>query len=184
MTILIDREIAELAEKGMIDPFEGKQISDGVISYGLSSFGYDARVGRKWSVFKNPEKGGVVIDPKNFNPNLVMEFEDDYCILPPNGFALAHTIETFDLPSNIFSICMGKSTYARCGLVVNVTPLEPGWRGEVTLEFSNTTPLPIKIYSGEGVCQFLFFRSDRVPSVTYSDRKGKYQNQRGITLPK
>lgn len=179
--ILCDVEIAMLAREGMITPFVKGQRSKGVISYGLSSFGYDARVGRKFRIFSNINN--TLIDPKNFDSKSFVEIEADSCVIPPNSFALASTIETFAIPKNILAICLGKSTYARCGIIVNVTPLEPGWCGTVTLEFSNTTPLPVKIYAEEGVCQFIFLKGS-TPRICYNDRKGKYQNQTEITLPK
>jgi dCTP deaminase len=182
--ILPDHEIKRLARKGMIRPFKGKQISDGIISYGLSSYGYDARVDRQFKLFLPPDRGSNIIDPKKFNSNYCYDIEADVCVIPPNGFALARTVETFSIPRDIMAICMGKSTYARCGLLTNITPLEPEWTGTVTLEFSNTTPFPIRIYAGEGVCQFLFFRAESICDISYADRKGKYQNQSNITLPK
>lgn len=182
--ILCDHEIEELAWAGMIAPFIRTQHSAGIISYGLSSFGYDARVDRQWKVFQQSMLNPLgIIDPKNFDKELVKEFEGDYCIVPPNGFALGRTFERFRIPRNIMAICMGKSTYARCGIVVGCTPLEPEWEGTVTLEFSNTTSLPAKIYSGEGACQFLFFKGEN-PQVSYLDRRGKYQNQTEVTLPR
>ncbi len=183
MSILADHEIAKLAvHTGMITPFEAQQKSEGKISYGLSSYGYDARVDRQFKIFTNINS--AMIDPKNFNPQSFVEVEDDYCIIPPNSFALARTMERFKIPRDVLVICLGKSTYARCGIIVNVTPLEPEWEGTVTLEFSNTTPLPAKIYAGEGACQFLFFRGAEEPLVSYADRKGKYQNQTEVTLPR
>ncbi len=173
-------------EQGMIEPFEEKLVKnvDGnnVISYGVSSFGYDLRVSNKFSIFTNVY--GSVIDPKNFDTQGLVTIEDDICIVPPNSFALAVSVEKFKIPRNVMTICLGKSTYARCGIIVNVTPFEPEWEGHVVLEISNTTPLPAKVYAGEGLAQVLFFESDMECTTSYSDRGGKYQNQTGITLPK
>jgi len=183
MAILCDKTIRRLAEEeGMIEPFEPKQVRNGAISYGLSSFGYDIRVGDEFKVFTDVHS--VVVDPKNFDPRSFVDIKADYCIIPPHSFALAATVEYFRVPKDIMVVCVGKSTYARCGIIVNVTPLEPEWRGYLTLEISNTTPLPAKIYSGEGLAQLLFFQGDDVPEVTYATRSGKYQDQKGVTPPK
>lgn len=183
MSILADHEIEFLARHfEMIKPFHNKQCAKGVISHGLSSYGYDARVDKKFKVFTNTNH--VLVDPKKFNEQGFIEITGPEIIIPPNSFALGSTVERFKIPRNIMVICVGKSTYARCGIIVNVTPLEPEWEGYVTLEFSNTTPLPAKIYTGEGACQFLFFEGNCFPRVSYADRKGKYQNQKGIVLPR
>ena len=183
MAILSDRWIRRMAkDKGMIEPFVDSQKRDGIISYGLSSYGYDARVGTDFKIFTNVDS--AVVDPKNFAANSFVDRSSDVCIIPPNSFALARTVEYFRIPRDVLVICVGKSTYARCGIIVNVTPLEPEWEGHVTLEFSNTTPLPAKIYANEGVAQMLFFESDEVCATSYKDRGGKYQGQRGVTLPK
>jgi len=165
----------------VIEPFAESAVRPGVISYGVSSYGYDVRVGRRYKVFTNVHS--VVVDPKQFNPASFVDIEGDHCIIPPNSFALAETVEYLIIPRDIIAICVGKSTYARCGIIVNVTPLEPEWRGKVTIEISNTTPLPAKIYSGEGIAQILFLRADAVCKVSYGDKKGKYQDQKGLTLP-
>ena len=167
-------------EKGMIEPFVEGQVGEGVVSYGLSSYGYDARVAPEFKIFTNVNNS--IVDPKNFDPKAFVEFEGNECIIPPNSFVLGRTVEYFRIPRDVMVICLGKSTYARCGIVVNVTPLEPEWEGHVTLEFSNTTPLPAKIYANEGVCQFMFFGGDEVCEVSYADRKGKYQGQTGVTI--
>ena len=164
-----------------IEPFADATPRPGVISYGVSSYGYDVRVGRHFKVFTNVY--GVVVDPKQFNPRSFVDIEDDVCVIPPNSFALAETVETFEIPRDVLATCLGKSTYARCGIIVNVTPLEPEWRGKVTIEISNTTPLPAKIYANEGVAQMLFFESDEVCATSYKDKGGKYQGQQGIVLP-
>ena len=166
----------------MITPFSEKQVREGVVSYGLSSYGYDIRVGDEFKVFTNINN--TVIDPKSFDPRSFVDIKADVCIVPPNSFALARTVEYFRIPRDVLTICVGKSTYARCGLIVNVTPFEPEWEGFVTLEISNTTPLPARVYANEGLCQILFFQSDEMCEVSYADRKGKYQNQQGIVLPK
>ena len=181
-----DKEIRQLAqEHAMISPFEPGQVreQDGrsIISYGTSSYGYDARCAPEFKIFTNTHS--AVVDPKNFDAKSFVEIESDVCIIPPNSFVLARTIEYFKIPRNILTICLGKSTYARCGIIVNVTPLEPEWEGHVTLEFSNTTTLPAKIYAGEGVAQFVFFEGDETCEVSYKDRGGKYQGQQGVTLP-
>lgn len=183
MSILSDAWIREQAlEKGMIEPFVECQSGPGLISYGLSSYGYDARVSREFKIFTNVDN--AMVDPKNFSPTSFVEREGDSCIIPANSFVLARTVEYFRIPRDVMVICLGKSTYARCGIIVNVTPLEPEWEGHVTLEFSNTTPLPAKIYAGEGACQFLFLKGDRACEVSYKDRSGKYMGQTGVTLPK
>jgi len=169
-------------DHGMIEPFELKQVTGGKISYGLSSFGYDIRVSDEYKIFTNVNNS--IIDPKNFDPASFVDYKGDVCIVPPNSFALAKSVEYFRIPRDILSICVGKSTYARCGIIVNVTPFEPEWEGYVTLEISNTTPLPAKIYSNEGLCQVLFFQSDEECHISYKDKEGKYQKQSGITLPR
>ena len=188
MSIKSDRWIKEMATRhGMIDPFEPGQVRyvDGqkVISYGTSSYGYDVRCAREFKIFTNVHTSNVV-DPKNFSENSFVSIEEDYCIIPPNSFALARTVEYFRIPSDVLVVCLGKSTYARCGVIVNVTPLEPGWEGHVTLEISNTTPLPAKVYANEGIAQFLFFKGSDACEVSYADRAGKYMGQQGVTLPK
>jgi dCTP deaminase len=183
MPIMPDSWIREMSKtRGMIDPFLEKQTREGVISYGLSSYGYDARVGREFKIFTNVDS--AIVDPKAFSPQSFVDRETDICIVPPNSFALATTIEYFRIPRDILVVCLGKSTYARCGIIVNVTPLEPEWEGHVTIEISNTTPLPARIYALEGICQFLFFKGDTPCEVSYADRAGKYMRQRGVTLPK
>ena len=187
MTIKSDSWIKKMAgEKNMISPFEPDQIKslagNKVISYGTSSYGYDVRCSSNFKVFTNINS--AVVDPKNFDTNSFVDYEGDTCIIPPNSFALASTIEYFKIPRSVLTICLGKSTYARCGIIVNVTPLEPEWEGHVTLEFSNTTTLPAKIYANEGVAQMLFFESDTVCETSYKDRGGKYQKQTGVTLPR
>lgn len=181
MSIKPDWWIREQAQKGMIDPFEDRLVRQGVVSYGLTSFGYDLRAAPEWKIFTNA--WGAIVDPKDFSPKSFVEHEGDTVIIPPNSFVLARSVEYIRMPETALAIAVGKSTYARCGVVANVTPIEPGWEGHVTLEFSNTTPLPAKMYANEGVVQLVFFEGER-PEVTYSDRKGKYQGQRGITLPK
>ena len=183
MGLKSDKWIREMSQKEeMISPFCETQVGKGVVSYGLSSYGYDIRVGNEFKIFTNVNS--TIVDPKNFDENSVVDFIGDVCIVPANSFALARTIEYFKMPEDVLAICLGKSTYARCGIIVNVTPLEPEWEGHVTLEFSNTTPLPAKIYAGEGVAQMLFFESDTDCDTSYKDRGGKYQNQTGVTLPK
>ena len=183
MTVMPDSWIRQMAtEKAMIDPFTDKLSSHGVISYGLSSYGYDARVSDEFKIFTNVNS--EIVDPKNFKPTNFVTKNSSECIIPPNSFVLARTVEKFKIPNDILVICLGKSTYARCGIIVNVTPLEPGWEGYVTLEFSNTTPLPAKIYANEGVAQFIFLKGNEKPEVTYADRNGKYMGQTGVTLPK
>jgi dCTP deaminase len=183
MSIKSDKWIKRMCqEHRMIEPFELGQVRDGKISYGVSSYGYDIRVSREFKVFTNVNN--AIVDPKAFDEQSFVNFETDVCIIPPNSFALARTEEYFRIPRNVLAVCLGKSTYARCGLVVNVTPLEPTWEGYLTLEISNTTPLPAKVYGGEGIAQLLFFEGDEEPEVAYADRKGKYMNQVGVTLPK
>jgi dCTP deaminase len=173
-------------EHGMIEPFEAGQVRYAgdrkLISYGTSSYGYDVRCSNEFKIFTNINT--TIVDPKDFNEKSLVDFVGDECIIPPNSFALTRTVEYFRIPRNVLTVCLGKSTYARCGIIVNVTPLEPEWEGHVTLELSNTTPLPAKIYANEGVAQFLFFESDEVCETSYKDRAGKYQGQRGVTLPK
>tara|TARA_B100001123_G_scaffold143557_1_gene166913 strand:+ start:14 stop:568 length:555 start_codon:yes stop_codon:yes gene_type:complete len=183
MSVLSDKWIKKMALEGMISPFEENQVRKGKISYGLSSFGYDARVSDEFKIFTNVN-GPEVVDPKNFKPTNFVTKKVSECIIPPNSFVLASTVEYFKIPKDVLVVCLGKSTYARCGIIVNVTPLEPGWEGNVTLEFSNTTPLPAKIYANEGVAQFIFLQGNEKPEITYSDRKGKYMGQVGVTLPK
>jgi dCTP deaminase len=187
MSIKSDKWIRKMAiNHGMIEPFESNQIKQvnghKVISYGTSSYGYDIRCANEFKIFTNINS--TIVDPKNFDTKNFVEVNADYCIIPPNSFALARTVEYFRIPRSVLTVCLGKSTYARCGIIVNVTPFEPEWEGHVTLEFSNTTPLPAKIYANEGVAQVLFFESDEVCDVSYKDRKGKYMGQVGVTLPK
>jgi dCTP deaminase len=188
MSIKSDKWIRRMAlEHGMLEPFEPRQVrtvnGGKVISFGTSSYGYDVRCANEFKIFTNVHTSNVV-DPKNFDPNSFVSIQEDYCIIPPNSFALARTVEYFRIPKNVLTICLGKSTYARCGIIVNVTPLEPEWEGHVTLEFSNTTPLPAKIYANEGVAQMLFLESDEQCETTYKDRNGKYMGQTGVTPPK
>ena len=183
MTIKADTWIKRMAlEHRMIDPFEESQVRSGVISYGLSSYGYDVRVADEFKVFTNINN--TVIDPKAFDPRSFVDVKTDVCIVPPNSFALARTVEYFRIPRDVLTVCLGKSTYARCGIIVNVTPFEPEWEGRATLEISNTTPLPAKIYAHEGIAQVLFFQSDEPCAISYRDKKGKYQAQLEVTLPK
>ena len=183
MSIKSDKWIREMSlNEEMISPFVDNQIRKGTISYGLSSYGYDIRVSDEYKVFTNVNNS--VVDPKKFDEKSFIDYKGDICIVPPNSFALARSIEYFKIPRSVLTVCLGKSTYARCGIIVNVTPFEPEWEGHVTLEISNTTPLPAKIYSNEGLCQVLFFESDEICEKSYKDKKGKYQNQRGITLAK
>lgn len=178
-----DHWIRKMAlEANMINPFEDGQKRNGVISYGVSSYGYDIRVADEYKIFTNVFS--AIVDPKDFNPKSMIDFKGDVCVIPPNSFALARTVEYFHIPRGVLTICVGKSTYARCGIIVNVTPFEPEWEGYVTLEISNTTPLPAKIYSNEGIAQVLFFEGDEPCEVSYADKKGKYQNQQGILLPR
>ncbi len=182
-SIKADKWIKKMAlEHRMIEPFEDQQVRAGVISFGLSSYGYDIRVANEFKVFTNINS--TVVDPKHFDARSFVDVQADVCIIPPNSFALAKTVEYFRIPRDVLTICVGKSTYARCGLIVNVTPFEPEWVGFVTLEISNTTPLPAKVYSNEGIAQVLFFQSDEVCEMSYADKKGKYQGQQGLTLPK
>ena len=183
MSIKSDRWIRENAlQNQMITPFSEEQVREGVISYGLSSYGYDLRVSDEFKIFTNVNS--TVIDPKKFDERSFVSTQAESVVIPPNSFALARSVEYFKIPRNVLTICVGKSTYARCGIIVNVTPFEPEWEGFVTLEISNTTPLPARIYAMEGLCQILFFESDEVCEISYADRKGKYQNQQGIVLPK
>ena len=186
MSIKSDHWIRNMAKRGMIEPFAENQVRENqqskIISYGTSSYGYDVRCADEFKIFTNINS--AIVDPKNFDANSFVDLKANVCIIPPNSFALARTVEYFRIPRNVLTICLGKSTYARCGIIVNVTPLEPEWEGHVTLEFSNTTTLPAKIYANEGVAQMLFFESDEVCDVSYKDRGGKYQGQIGVTLPK
>lgn len=183
MSLKADHWIEKMAnENRMIEPFVGGQIRDGVISYGVSSYGYDIRVADEFKIFTNVYS--AVVDPKDFDPASMVDFKGEVCIIPPNSFALARTVEYFRIPRDVLTICVGKSTYARCGIIVNVTPFEPEWEGFVTLEISNTTPLPAKIYANEGIAQVLFFQSDEPCRISYADKKGKYQNQQQIELPR
>jgi dCTP deaminase len=183
MSVKSDKWIRRMArEHRMIEPFEEKQVREGVISYGLSSYGYDIRIADEFKIFTNINS--TIVDPKHFDPKSFVDFKGEVCIIPPNSFALARTIEYFRIPRSVVTVCVGKSTYARCGIIVNVTPFEPEWEGLVTLEVSNTTPLPAKIYAGEGIAQVLFFESDEICETSYADKKGKYQAQQKLTLPK
>ena len=183
MSVLSDKWIKKAVKtKGMIKPFVSKQVRKGKISFGLSSYGYDARVSRSFKIFTNVNS--ATVDPKDFSESSFVDRDVDYCIIPPNSFALAKTVEHFKIPRETLVICVGKSTYARCGIIVNVTPLEPEWEGHVTLEFSNTTPLPAKIYANEGAAQFLFLQGTENCKLSYADRKGKYMYQKDVTLPK
>lgn len=186
MAIMSDKWIKRMSlEHNMIEPFSAEQVKingvNRIISYGLSSYGYDARVSTQFKIFTNINS--TIVDPKNFDKHSLVNKEVDACIIPPNSFALARTVEYFIIPRDVLVVCVGKSTYARCGIIVNVTPLEPEWEGHVTLEFSNTTPLPAKIYANEGACQFLFFQGDQICNISYADRQGKYMRQQEITLP-
>lgn len=187
MSIKSDKWISRMAkEHGMIEPFEKNQVrknekGEKLISYGVSSYGYDVRCATEFKIFTNINS--AIVDPKDFSNDSFVDVDSDVCIIPPNSFALARTVEYFRIPRDVLTVCLGKSTYARCGIIVNVTPLEPEWEGHVTLEFSNTTPLPAKIYANEGVAQMLFYQSDEECEVSYKDRKGKYQGQTGVTLP-
>jgi dCTP deaminase len=186
MSIKSDRWIRRMAAQGMIEPFEPGQVrsvaGERIVSYGTSSYGYDIRCAAEFKIFTNINS--TIVDPKAFDPASFVDFRGEVCIIPPNSFALARTVEFFRIPRNVLTICLGKSTYARCGIIVNVTPLEPEWEGHVTLEFSNTTPLPAKIYANEGCAQVIFIESDEVCETSYRDRGGKYQGQTGVTLPK
>ena len=178
-----DKWIRRMAEEeGMISPFVAGQVKDGVISYGLSSYGYDIRVSDEFKIFTNVHS--AVVDPKHFNSKSFIDYRGEVCVIPPNSFVLAQTVEYFKIPRNVLTICVGKSTYARCGLIVNVTPFEPEWEGYVTLEISNTTPLPARVYANEGIAQVLFFESDEICEISYADRQGKYQRQQSIMLPR
>ena len=186
MTIKSDKWIRRMASQGMIEPFESGQVREvagqRIVSYGTSSYGYDIRCSSEFKIFTNINS--TIVDPKQFDAGSFVDFRGDVCIIPPNSFALARTVEYFRIPRNVLTICLGKSTYARCGIIVNVTPFEPEWEGYVTLEFSNTTPLPARIYANEGVAQMLFFQSDETCETSYRDRGGKYQGQTGVTLPR
>ena len=183
MPVKNDRWITRMArEEGMIAPFEERQVRAGVISYGVSSYGYDIRVADEFRIFTNVNSS--VVDPKNFDPRSLVDVRGDVCVIPPNSFALARTVEYFRIPRNIITVCVGKSTYARCGIIVNVTPFEPEWEGHATLEISNTTPLPAKVYANEGIAQVLFLEADEECEISYADKKGKYQAQVGVVLPR
>ncbi|MDH3197354.1 MAG: dCTP deaminase [Candidatus Krumholzibacteria bacterium] len=183
MAIKPDRWIIRMVkEHGMIEPFVERQVKDGMVSFGVSSYGYDIRIADEFKIFTNINS--TVVDPKNFDPKSFVDFKGDVCIIPPNSFALGRSVEYFRIPRNVMTICVGKSTYARCGIITNVTPFEPEWEGHVTLEISNTTPLPARIYANEGIAQVLFFESDEDCLISYGDKKGKYQAQKGITLPR
>jgi len=181
--VMSDKWIKKMAiEKGMIEPFEEKLVRKGVISFGLSSYGYDFRVADEFKIFTNV--ASTIVDPKNFDERSFVTVRGSYCIIPPNSFALARSVEYFRIPREVIGICLGKSTYARCGIIVNVTPLEPEWEGYLTVEISNTTPLPAKIYAGEGIAQIIFIKANEVCEVSYADRKGKYMKQQGIVIPR
>jgi dCTP deaminase len=183
MAVKSDKWIRRMAlERHMIEPFADCQVREGVISYGLSSYGYDIRIDDEFKIFTNINS--AIVDPKRFDPRSFVDFKGQECLIPPNSFALARTVEYFRIPRNVITVCIGKSTYARCGIIVNVTPLEPEWEGVVTLEVSNTTPLPAKIYAGEGIAQVLFFESDEDCEISYADKRGKYQKQAALTLPR
>jgi dCTP deaminase len=183
MSIKADKWIRRMAlEHRMIEPFTDKQVRQGVLSYGLSSYGYDVRIADEFKIFTNINS--TIVDPKSFDPRSFVDVKGEVCIIPPNSFALARTVEYFRIPRNVLTVCVGKSSYARCGIIVNVTPFEPEWEGIVTLEVSNTTPLPAKIYANEGIAQVLFFESDEVCETSYADKKGKYQAQTALTLPR
>ncbi len=183
MGVKSDRWIEEMALKhGMIEPFEPRLVRQGVISYGLSSYGYDIRVADEFKIFTNVFT--TVVDPKNFDPKSFVDFKGPECVIPPNSFCLARSVEYFRIPRDVLGICLGKSTYARCGIVVNITPLEPEWEGHLTIEISNTTPLPAKIYANEGIAQVIFLEATEITRLSYKDRKGKYQGQRGVVPPK
>lgn len=178
-----DKWIKKMAiENKMIDPFEEKQIKQGVISYGISSYGYDIRLADEFKIFTNVFNS--IVDPKNFDPKSFVDFKGEVCIIPPNSFILGRSVEYLKIPRRVLGICLGKSTYARCGIIVNITPLEAEWEGQITIEISNTTPLPVKVYANEGIAQILFFESDEECEESYKDRKGKYDKQKGIVLPK
>ena len=177
-----DRWIRDMASKGMIEPFNQEQVRGGVISYGVSSYGYDMRIADEFKIFTNINT--TIVDPKRFDPKSFADFKGSECIIPPNSFVLGHSVEYFRIPRDVLVICLGKSTYARCGLVVNVTPLEPEWEGHVTIEISNTTPLPAKLYANEGIAQLIFLGGSEICETSYADKSGKYQAQKGITLPR
>jgi dCTP deaminase len=178
-----DRWIERMCrEKRMIEPFEAAQVRQGVISYGVSSYGYDIRIADEFKIFSNLT--GAVVDPKNFDATMLFDFKGESCLIPPNSFALGRTVEYFRIPRNVLTICLGKSSYARCGIITNVTPFEPEWEGYATLEISNTTPLPARVYANEGIAQLVFFEADEECAVSYRDKKGKYQAQVGVTLPR
>ncbi|MBI4042161.1 MAG: dCTP deaminase [Deltaproteobacteria bacterium] len=183
MPVMSDIWISEQAKKkGMIEPFEEKQVSNRGLSYGLSSYGYDVRIAEEFKIFTNVHNS--IVDPKAFDPKTFVDFRGPVCVIPPNSFVLGRTVEYLRIPRDVLAICVGKSTYARCGIIVNVTPLEPEWEGHVTIEISNTTPLPAKIYAGEGIAQFLFLQAEQICRTSYKDKLGKYQGQTGITLPR
>ncbi|MDE1883818.1 MAG: dCTP deaminase [Rhodospirillales bacterium] len=183
MPVMPDHWIRQQAqEHGMIEPFVESQKRNGVVSYGLSSYGYDARCSEDFKIFTNVDS--AIVDPKAFSPASFVDRTGPVCIIPPNSFALTNTVEYFRIPRDVLVICLGKSTYARCGIIVNVTPLEPEWEGQVTIEISNTTPLPAKIYAGEGICQFLFLKGESPCEISYADKAGKYMGQRGVSLPR
>jgi len=183
MAVKPDRWIREMCLRHkMIDPFEDKQVRGGVVSYGLSSYGYDIRIADEFKIFTNVNS--TIVDPKNIDPHSMVDYRGDICVIPPNSFALGRTVEYFRIPRNVITVCLGKSTYARCGIITNVTPFEPEWEGYATLEVSNTTPLPARIYANEGIAQVLFFESDEPCEVSYADKQGKYQKQVSITLPR
>ena len=183
MSIKSDNWIRRMAlEQGMISPYSDDQVRDGVISYGVSSYGYDMRIADEFKIFTNVNH--VVVDPKAFDPKSFVTIQGDTCIVPPNSFALGRSVEYFKIPRSVLTVCLGKSTYARCGIIINVTPFEPEWEGHVTIEISNSTPLPARIYANEGIAQVLFFESDEVCKKSYKDKKGKYQGQTGVTLPR
>jgi len=182
MSIKNDRWIIEMAKNGMIKPFAERQVREGVISYGVSSYGYDMRIADEFKIFTNVNN--TIVDPKNFTEKNYVDFKGEVCIIPPNSFVLAKSVEYFKIPRNILTVCVGKSTYARCGLIVNVTPFEPEWEGYVTIEISNSTPIPAKVYAWEGIAQVLFFEASEECMVSYADKKGKYQKQMGLTPPK
>ena len=182
MSIKNDKWIIKKANKGMIEPFADRQVRKGIISYGVSSYGYDMRIADEFKIFTNVNN--TIVDPKNFDDKNYVDFKGDTCIIPPNSFALARSVEYFKIPRSVLTVCLGKSTYARCGIIVNVTPFEPEWEGYVTIEISNTTPIPAKIYAYEGIAQVLFFESDEECEVSYADKKGKYQKQKELTLAK
>jgi dCTP deaminase len=183
MSVKSDKWIRKMAqEHRMIEPYEDRQVRDGVISYGVSSYGYDMRVADEFRIFTNVNSS--IVDPKHFDPRSFVEFKGDICIVPPNSFALGRSVEYFRIPRSCLTICVGKSTYARCGIIVNVTPLEPEWEGQVTIEISNTTPLPAKIHAHEGICQFLFLQGNEPCEISYADKSGKYMRQRGVALPR